>query len=309
MRNHASDGTDYREPYRYSNETRILATNAIRTRYTLLPFFYTLFYEHEQTGIPVMRPMLSQYPLDKNVFKLDTQYMLGDKLLVRPVVEPQTTWVIVRFPSTDGAGSGEIWYDFDDYTKYDVVGTQAIAVGEDKIAVFQRGGTIIPKKLTQRSSSVLMREDPLTLYVAVDKNLKAMGQVYIDDETSFAYKNGVYQLINFSFENDTLKVTENKQTATTINSTIDKVYFAGLTEIPSSATHVCKLNDVETKVTVTKESDVLCSVDIKTVPSCEMSWELELNGSIRTILSSGLIIFVGIFHLIKNCFQIYFDFK
>ena len=158
-----------REPYAWKNETKILAVNAMKRRYEFLPFWYTLFYEHEVTGYPIMRPMLAQYPNDKNVFKLDTQYMLGDKLLVSPVLEPKSTFVIVRFPSTNGADEGDIWYDiYDNYKKYDKVGTQGIEASEDKVPVFQRGGTIIPRKMTPQKSSFYMRDDPLSLFVAVD---------------------------------------------------------------------------------------------------------------------------------------------
>lgn len=37
-----------------------------------------------------------------------------------------------------------------------------------QIPLFQRGGSIIPKKLRVRRSSTCMEHDPYTLYVAVD---------------------------------------------------------------------------------------------------------------------------------------------
>ena len=48
-------------------------------------------------------------------------------------------------------------------------------------AVYQRGGTIIPKKERVRRSSALMRHDPYTLVVALDRAGRATGTLYIDD--------------------------------------------------------------------------------------------------------------------------------
>ena len=46
--------------------------------------------------------------------------------------------------------------------------------------MYQRGGTIIPKKERVRRSSALMRHDPYTLVVALDRAGRASGTLYID---------------------------------------------------------------------------------------------------------------------------------
>ncbi|KAG5671217.1 hypothetical protein PVAND_001426 [Polypedilum vanderplanki] len=303
FRNHASAGTEYREPYRFSNETRIIATNAIKLRYSFLPFWYTLFYEHEITGLPVMRPMLANYPLDKNVFKLDTQYMLSDKLLVAPVLEPLSSWVIVRFPSIDGKDKGEIWYDIDNYTKYTHVGTQAIKVDENKIAVFQRGGTIISRKATVKKSSIYMRGDPISIYIAVDKDGKAQGNVYFDDETSFGYRNGEFKLINFNFENKTLTVTENNFKSDKIHSSnIERVYIAGIKEL-KTAKQSCKDNN-KRDFSVVEIHEEFFYIDVSgNEEKCENSWTLTLNGSNKNFISIGLLMSVLTFVLFRIFFE------
>ena len=58
----------------------------------------------------------------------------------------------------------------------------------DKIPVYQRGGSIIPRKLRLRRSSHLMTNDPYTLYAALDHELKAEGTLYVDDEATFDHK-------------------------------------------------------------------------------------------------------------------------
>lgn len=69
-----------------------------------------------------------------------------------------------------------------------------------QIPVFQRGGSIIPRKDRVRRASTLMREDPYTLVVALDTDRKAQGTLYIDDEHTFDYRQVRLQfLICFPF--------------------------------------------------------------------------------------------------------------
>ena len=55
----------------------------------------------------------------------------------------------------------------------------------DKVAALQRGGSIIPRKMRLRRSSKLMIQDPYTLFVALDKDESASGDLYIDGESHF----------------------------------------------------------------------------------------------------------------------------
>jgi mannosyl-oligosaccharide alpha-1,3-glucosidase len=151
-----------------------------------------------------MRPLLTQYPLDESCFTLENEYMLSDKLLVRPVMQKNVSTVDVYFPSKDGGWKGDIWYDIDDYRKYKKVGFESIRVNQSKIPVYQRGGTIIPKKETIRSASTFMRDDPYTLIVAVDGEKYAKGTLYMDDEKSFEYRKGKYLYIEFEFKDGVL---------------------------------------------------------------------------------------------------------
>ena len=55
MRAHAHLDTKRREPYLFGHDDMMLMRDAIRTRYTYLPFWYTVFYEAHLTGMPVVR--------------------------------------------------------------------------------------------------------------------------------------------------------------------------------------------------------------------------------------------------------------
>lgn len=59
--------------------------DAIRTRYMLLPFFYTLFREANVTGVPVVRPLWMEFPFDEATFDKDEAFMVGNSLLVQGI--------------------------------------------------------------------------------------------------------------------------------------------------------------------------------------------------------------------------------
>ena len=107
--------------------------------------------------------------------------MLGSALLIAPVVDEGATSMSVYFPHGK-------WFDIDDFSIYSGPKRVTVNAPREKIPVFQREGTIIPKKMRSRRSSVLMRDDPYTLYIAVDNDGKAQGSLYIDDEHTFQYR-------------------------------------------------------------------------------------------------------------------------
>ncbi|XP_055843079.1 neutral alpha-glucosidase AB-like [Episyrphus balteatus] len=236
FRAHANQGTARREPWLFSERTRLVIRDAIRKRYSYLPMWYTMFYEHEKFGLPVMRPLLAQYPKDKEVYRIESQFMLQDQLLVCPVMEPGVKEIDVYFPSKDGQKVGDVWYDTDNFQKYDKVGHETIQVDYKKTPVYQRGGTIISKKENIRRTATLMKDDPYTLIVCLDKNGSSKGTLYIDDEKSYDYRQGKYIYEQFEFSGNSLKnsfiTTPDYKTA----STLERVIIAGLEKTPKSAT-------------------------------------------------------------------------
>ncbi|XP_017478235.1 PREDICTED: neutral alpha-glucosidase AB isoform X1 [Rhagoletis zephyria] len=236
FRGHAHIDTKRREPWLFPESTRLVVRDALRKRYSYLPLWYTMFYEHELTGEPVVRPLLAHYPKDKEGFTIDNEFLLQDRLLVRPVTEQGVSKVNVYFPAIDDKKTGDVWYDVDTFKKYTNAGYQSILVDSYKIPVFQRGGTIVPKKERIRRAATLMKNDPYTLVVCLNSAGKAEGTIYLDDEKSYNYRKGEYNYINMKFENNVLDVNfigkPNFKTA----AWIERVVIAGLGRIPKSAT-------------------------------------------------------------------------
>ena len=87
FRAHAHIETKRREPWLFGEPYTSLIREAVQRRYRLLPFLYTLFAESHVKGVPIMRPMVYEFPDDPVVFDMDDQYMLGSALLIKPAVE------------------------------------------------------------------------------------------------------------------------------------------------------------------------------------------------------------------------------
>lgn len=202
-RQHSHIETKRREPWVFNEETVQIVREAFRMRYSYLPLWYTLFREHEIHGIPVIRPLWAHYPSETETYAIDDEILIGDSILVRPVFQPSVTDVNVYFP-----GEGKVsWYDVDTMQPYHQPGIVNIPVTLHKIPVFQRGGSIIPRKMRIRRSTVAMKNDPYTLIVIADSTGKANGTLYIDDEASFEYRHGKYLYLRLSFEEDRLSST------------------------------------------------------------------------------------------------------
>ena len=80
----------YRVPWNYG-ETAVETLRAFaKLKAKLMPYIYSLALEAHETGLPLMRSMVMQYPDDRNCTYLDKQYMLGDKLLVAPIFNDES---------------------------------------------------------------------------------------------------------------------------------------------------------------------------------------------------------------------------
>ncbi|EEB17338.1 Neutral alpha-glucosidase AB precursor, putative [Pediculus humanus corporis] len=199
FRAHSHIDTKRREPWSMDQVVTDVIRGALRKRYSYLPFWYTLMYEHENTASSVMRPLWMEFPKEEAVYGIEDEYLLGKSLLVHPVTDKGATSVNVYFP-----GVNEVWYDSDTYEKFDQNGFVKVPVDLEKIPVFIRGGSIIPKKERIRRASSLMRDDPYTLVVALDAQGKASGKLYIDDEQSFEYREGKFAYLSLEYKNNKL---------------------------------------------------------------------------------------------------------
>jgi len=205
-------------------------------RYTLLPYWYTTFYEAYAIGIPVMRTMFTEFPSDPSTFTIDDQWMVGSALLVKPVTESGATSVDVYLPIALEKGIRQIWYDFHTLQRVETTSAQYTASAPlEKIPVFLRGGKIIPRKLRLRRSSKLMYYDPYTLVIAYDGDLNAEGMLYLDDEYSKEHEHNpadATAVREFTMTGGS-KITCRGKGSFQSQNTLERIIIAGQPKAPS----------------------------------------------------------------------------
>ncbi|WP_149202662.1 alpha-xylosidase [Actinotalea subterranea] len=86
---HGSDS--YRVPWAFDTEAVDLMRKFTRLKLALMPYLARVADEAHTDGLPMMRPMVLEFPGDRGAATVDTQYMLGDALLVAPVFSPDGT--------------------------------------------------------------------------------------------------------------------------------------------------------------------------------------------------------------------------
>ncbi|BHF62802.1 hypothetical protein SprV_0200578800 [Sparganum proliferum] len=177
FRSHAHMDTKRREPWLVDNPDNLKhIRDALRLRYSLLPYWYTLFARSEFDAQPPMAPLMFHFPTDSTTFSIDNEHMVGEALLVHPVVHEGAMSVDVYLPRGT-------WYLHNEWKAYKGGKSISLPVDLGSIPVFHRGGFIVPKKARTRRSSGLMAHDPYTLVISLDPEFSnnATGYLYLDD--------------------------------------------------------------------------------------------------------------------------------
>lgn len=197
FRSHSNIHTKPHEPWAFGNEVEEICKKYIKIRYSLLPYHYNTFYQASITGLPIMRPLVLEYPEDENVHNLSDQFLYGESILVAPVYRPSTNKRIVYLPEGD-------WYNF--WTDEKSKGKSYIVADAplDTLPIFIKAGAIIPSETPMN----YVGEKPaevLTLDIYYGKD--TLYSFYEDDGKSNQYKEGVYAVTNFKISSEKEKYT------------------------------------------------------------------------------------------------------
>jgi alpha-glucosidase len=189
-RNHkVIDGYD-QEPWRFGKYYEDIIRKYLKLRYALLPFLYTTLEEAHRSGVPLFRPLLLNYQDDESTYNIDDQFMVGNDLLVAPIMKPDVTKRLVYLP----AGT---WYDYWTNKKYTGGTMISVDAALDVVPMFVRGGAIIP---VGPSLNYVGEKpaDPITFNIYPDDAGSASATLYEDDGLSPAYKTGAFRRTGFS---------------------------------------------------------------------------------------------------------------
>lgn len=136
MRSHSERIATPRFPWLYGSNALTAIRKALDLRYQLIPYYYSLAHETFQTGLPLMRPLLMEFPNDPRTANLSDQWMMGGSLLVAPMLQPGGKRS-VYLP----AGH---WYEFGSNRLLKGKRAIAVAAGLDEIPVYVRAGSLLP---------------------------------------------------------------------------------------------------------------------------------------------------------------------
>ena len=179
-RAHATKGSINQEPWSFGKEVEQVSKEALMRRYRLLPYFYTLFWESSNTGMPVMRPLFFHDPKENYLRKEQGNFLIGSDLLIVPKWNKEGSIPSGNWRNISINGENTLNHKYHPDLKI-------------------RPGAIIPICSPIQSTSEFSL-DTLTLLISLDSNFKAKGLLYTDSGEGYEYQNGEFSLVEFSAE-------------------------------------------------------------------------------------------------------------
>lgn len=132
------EGNNAVEPWLFGEKAEAINKKSIELKYRLFPYIYSYARQAHDTGLPLMRALMLEYPDDPEAFNLDSQFLFGEELLVAPVTEEGAAIKKVYLPEGK-------WYDFTNpEKKYDGGQWIEYPVELETIPLFVKQGSVIP---------------------------------------------------------------------------------------------------------------------------------------------------------------------
>jgi alpha-glucosidase (family GH31 glycosyl hydrolase) len=139
MRDHVWSKPQYSVNLWSDAETQALFKKYAILHSALLPYFATYAAEAHRTGVPIMRHTMLEYPDDPRSYGAEYQYLLGEHLLVAPVIEQGATTRTLYLPQ------GE-WVNYWSGERYTGGRDVTVPAPIDQIPILVRAGSVLPFK-------------------------------------------------------------------------------------------------------------------------------------------------------------------
>ena len=175
-------------PRRHSDAIR----EAVLLRAQLLPYLYTEIWKTYETGIPWIRPLYYDFPLEKDSYNLYSQFMFGDQITVFPVVTPSS-------PDAPSGTLSHVWIPPGDWFSYMdgkiLTGPSMLERYWDleEIPMFVRAGTILVKRGLDSINYLGMAMSNYTdlIFEIIPGGVRGDYHVHEDDGLSTDYVDGI----------------------------------------------------------------------------------------------------------------------
>ncbi|KAG8183257.1 hypothetical protein JTE90_006453 [Oedothorax gibbosus] len=204
-RNHNDFDTIEQDPAALGSTVLEATLQNLKSRYYLLPYFYTLFRNSHINGDTTVRPLFFEFPSDENTYGIDEEFLWGPALLVMPALYPNAKEIKPYIPKG-------IWYDFYTGEKFASKGeNRTLSITPTGLHLSVRGGYILPLQIPG-NNTVESRQNDFDLLVALDENQKASGELFWDDGDSLdVFENTTYNDIVFKANENGVNVTATKR--------------------------------------------------------------------------------------------------
>lgn len=193
FRAHCSRDGNRQEPWALGEEVEAISRAAIRARYALLPYLYSLVHEATRSGAPILRPLVFEFQDDPRTHAVDDQVLLGPWLMAAPVLAPGIAARDVLLP----AGR---WLDLASGAVHAGGGAVRAEAPLARCPTYLREGAIVPRAepLPWSDARPLERLE-LDCFPGGEGSSFAC---YEDDGDSLAHDGGAYALTTWRLRRD-----------------------------------------------------------------------------------------------------------
>ncbi len=192
FRGHSVLDSGNHEPWAFDEQCEEDCRSFISLRYRLLPYLYTQFYLASRSGVPIMRSLGYEFENDIIAHNVQDQFLVGDALLVAPILVEGNRARTVYLPDTTE------WYEWET-KRIHKGGAQVQARGElSDLPMYVKAGSIIANE-HPREHTGEERNTPLILHVYPDKKGCGSQTLYIDAGEGMEYMKGEYLVIECDY--------------------------------------------------------------------------------------------------------------
>ena len=159
-------------------------------RYRLMPYIYSLAGKIYFDDYTLMRPLVMDFPGDRQVTNIGDQYMFGNSLMICPVYIYKARERLVYFPEGKG------WFDLHSSTFIEGGQHLKVPAPYEEMPIYVRAGSIIPYGPDIQYVGEKPNE-PITIYVY--EGADGEFTLYEDEGLNYNYEQGAFAKIRFSY--------------------------------------------------------------------------------------------------------------
>ncbi|QKQ99020.1 glycoside hydrolase family 31 protein [Metallosphaera tengchongensis] len=157
------DGVDT-EPIYLPSFHKERVRKVFETRYSFLPYIYSLAEEAHRTGHPIIRPLFYDFQEDEDSYKVEDEYMVGSHVLYAPNISPSEERYVYLPPGRwADFWSGEVmqgWVKTRDELPIYVREGSVLLLSDGEIVLFGEGRTKVDNVLVEYTGGTLRFSAP-----------------------------------------------------------------------------------------------------------------------------------------------------